>query len=283
MDTQIDIAFRGSLAESGYVDAYDLARALAGFQRSLALTTHAVINGEIVVQAPALKNADIVFSPFERGSLLATASVIIGGIWMLNNAKKDTPIGHLIFSAYDYVIKSATGAELDYDKPIRRILEEGKSNSPGSSEKLTPELLDGVIERTESSIIDMHRPLIKSETSSSIAIRQSNFPTKEIDLNRETFEYLDQSIERPSIEDFHGSISSYNSASFTGRVYVPDLGRTVPLLLSDLCRSPRVVDKITMNLRANALRLNDNIISFRARVIESQNGRAKRLIVIDLD
>src|SRR5687767_14802688 len=113
------LKFEGQAADSNLIEGYDGAAALRGFQRSLALTTHAVLNGNIIVQAPALKGATIYLSPPASGSWEQTAIVLIGGLWALNNVSKDSPIGHLLYSAYDYVIKSATGASVDYSKPMR--------------------------------------------------------------------------------------------------------------------------------------------------------------------
>lgn len=53
--TDIKLKFEGNLSDNHVLDFYDAARAMMGFQRSLALTTHLVVNGEIITQAPSLK------------------------------------------------------------------------------------------------------------------------------------------------------------------------------------------------------------------------------------
>lgn len=58
----ISLSYSGALADNNVIDMYDAARGLAGFHRSLALTTHLVLNGEIITQAPSLKGADIIVS-----------------------------------------------------------------------------------------------------------------------------------------------------------------------------------------------------------------------------
>jgi hypothetical protein len=274
------IEFSGALSERNLIGAYDAAAALRGFERSLALTTHAVLNGDIIVQAPALKGAVILFEPPEQGSWTTRALVVIGGIWALNNADQHTPIGHLLYSAYDYVINSATGGDLDYDKPIRRIIEEQRNAAPEASNQLSVDVLDGVVERAEKSIEEIHWPIVETETASNCKISYRD-RTDGILLDRSTFEYISQSVERPRPEKYSGAISSYNMNSFTGRVFLSSLGRTVAFLLSDTIRNARHVDRITASLRANALKLGNETFDFEAIVVETPSGRIRRLVIFN--
>ncbi|WP_455750023.1 DUF7946 domain-containing protein [Rhodobacter capsulatus] len=54
---EIKLSYTGRTAEAHQLDFYDAAQAMVGFQRSLALTAHLVINGTIITQAPSLKGA----------------------------------------------------------------------------------------------------------------------------------------------------------------------------------------------------------------------------------
>ncbi len=111
------LKYEGKLADDHELDFYDAARALAGFQRSLALTTHLVLNGEIITQAPSLKNARIIVTTPQPWSWEVIAS-IIGGAWVLGTATKDSPLGHLLYSVYDYVVSQALGFPVDYNKSL---------------------------------------------------------------------------------------------------------------------------------------------------------------------
>ena len=53
----ISLSYSGLLADRSEIDFYDVSQALVGFQLSLALTTHLILNDEIIVQAPSLKGA----------------------------------------------------------------------------------------------------------------------------------------------------------------------------------------------------------------------------------
>jgi len=53
--TSIALSYSGALANNNAIDMYDAARGLAGFHRSLALTTHLMLNGEIITCGSASK------------------------------------------------------------------------------------------------------------------------------------------------------------------------------------------------------------------------------------
>jgi hypothetical protein len=124
-----ELSFSGRLAEHQEIDFYDVAEALKGFQRSLALTTHLVLNGEVITQAPSLEGARILLLALEPGSWKATAVVMVGlttALYQLGTAPKDTPLGNLVSSAYDYVISETLGFHVDYDKTLGQQYEELK-------------------------------------------------------------------------------------------------------------------------------------------------------------
>jgi hypothetical protein len=76
MPLEFVLAYEGNLAERSTIDFYDVSHALAGFQRSLALTTHLILNDEVITQAPSLKNAQILLRPPETGSWKAVATIV---------------------------------------------------------------------------------------------------------------------------------------------------------------------------------------------------------------
>jgi hypothetical protein len=100
----ISLSYSGLLADRSEIDFYDVSQALVGFQLSLALTTHLILNDKIIVQAPSLKGAQILAFPTERGSWKFAAAIVTAGTiaYQLGTAPRDTPLGHLVSSAYDY-------------------------------------------------------------------------------------------------------------------------------------------------------------------------------------
>lgn len=204
------------------------------FNEPLSLVTHLAINGEIITQSPSLKGAEILAAPPELGSWKFTAIIVSSlstGICTLGTASTDTPVGYLVSSLLDYTLNKSFGIELDYEKTIRQLIEE-RDFQTGSVP--TPEQLNSLAEKTQSSIIDMHRPIEKgsAKTASIKVIKggrlQEIGPT--LDLN--TLSAAKEVIEVDRITQFRGKISSYNMNTHNGRIFLPEEARTIPFQLS---------------------------------------------------
>ncbi len=114
------LSFTGRAADHNLIEFYDAAEALVGFERSLAITTHYVLNGSVITQAPSLKGAKIYAISPQAGSWKILAYIAAAGtlISQINAIPKDTPLGNLIYSAYDYVIHETLGFHVDYSKTL---------------------------------------------------------------------------------------------------------------------------------------------------------------------
>ena len=123
--TDFTLSYRGRESSNGELDFYDAAKAMLGFQRSLALTAHLVQNGEIITQAPSLKNARILVSPPNHGSWEVVAGIAFaataGGALI---GSKDSRAGRLTRQIYDYVLRSTLGQDADFDKTFQDGVED---------------------------------------------------------------------------------------------------------------------------------------------------------------
>jgi hypothetical protein len=92
------LSYSGQLANDQLIDFYDISEALVGFQRSLALTTQVVLDGKVIIQAPALRGAKILALPPEPGSWKIKATIIVAaaGLYHIGTVPRDTPLGNLI-------------------------------------------------------------------------------------------------------------------------------------------------------------------------------------------
>jgi hypothetical protein len=288
MTLEFTLSFEGSSADQHLLDFYDAAVAFSGFQRTLALTAHLVLNGEIITQAPSLKGARILSYPVEVGSWKSVA-VVTGTLLLAGGvASKDSALGYLFTSALDYVISESLGFHVDYDKSLGVQIEELKSTTDAIPKELDEGKLEALIEKTENSIKDMHRPIVNSRTADVAVIGES----AEGDITRttgpklvqETFDYINVTRLSDTEAKFVGSVSSYNSNTYKGRVYIQDEGRPVPFTLSDLARTPREIAKIVRSLSTNAIdRFDKNAeITFSALVYESKNGKLKSYLITNV-
>ncbi|HEY0413912.1 MAG TPA: hypothetical protein VGD66_12310 [Allosphingosinicella sp.] len=151
---EVELKFTGAESDNGFLNFYDAARALAGFERSLALTTHLVLNGEIITQSPALKGADIYLPHIEEGSWKAKAVVALSAASVVLSAGKDSPLGHVVTSVYDYVLSETMGFHPDYDKTLQQQYREHLAEKG-----ITKEKLDSLSEKIEPSVAEIHRPI----------------------------------------------------------------------------------------------------------------------------
>lgn len=286
---ELQLSFSGNDANEGTIDFYDLSQALIGFQRSLALTTHLVLNGEIITQAPSLKGAKIYASVPEEGSWKIPAIVVAGaaGVYSLGTAPNDSPIGHLVFSMYDYAVSQSLGVHVDYEKSLGQLYEEAKAQKI-QIKPVTENQADSLIEKCSTAFREMHRPIYKTETASSATIigYTNHVPIPlHTQLTPETYEFISETFESPGIEQIVGRISSYNSNTYKGRIFVPNLGRPIAFEINPPARSTETARIITTSLHLNATRQGGEsgaLISMTVTRRTSKSGHLKSFIAIKI-
>jgi hypothetical protein len=261
MDARLAFAleFHGSASDRHLIDLYDVSQALEGFQRSLALTAHLAINGSIITQAPALKGAQIFSYPPQEGSW-KTAAVLVAGAYAATTAPRDTPLGHVIHSIYDYVISESLGFHVDYDKTLQQLHDEHRKQE-ATAPRIEQHQLDSLVEKCSGALIEIHRPIFKTKTATSANITVSfGGPPLPVGgtLSASTFDYLRESHVDKDPKIIAGRVSSYNNNTFKGRIYVKAEGRPIPFELADTCRSDATIRQVTRSLSVNAVKEYDD-------------------------
>lgn len=280
------LQYQGNHSEDHLLDLYDASQAVAGFQRSLAITSNLIFNGEVITQAPSLKNAQILSRPPEPGSWKVTA-IVASSIFTLGTADKETPIGHLMHSAYDYVISESLGFHVDYEKSLGQQYDELKNSQQNELPIIKQSQLDSVIEKCELSVKEMHRPIVKSETAKEAIITYNSFGLERQIGNIFTplsYEYMTNTRTSDDVVEIVVKVSSYNINTYRGRAYSLDSVRPIPFELSDSARDPLTIAKITNSLRANARERFSTDAELRFLVYEntSSNGRLKSYTVMSV-
>lgn len=273
------LKYDGGLADEHALDFYDASRALVGFERTLALVTHLVVNGEIITQAPALKNAQIIVRAPEDGSWKTRAWILISGAMATAAVGKDSPVGYAVTSLFDYVMYSTMGFHVDYDKTFQQQRAEHLAQKG-----ITESKVSSLIEKTEASVADIHRPIIASRTARAASVHGRNNSSDPLiqlgpDMTAITYEYLMQTIRSDDDFTFTGKVSSYNINTYKGRIYIEEEARTVPFELVDTAKTPKQISLITRSLRLNADDRKDDLakVEIDAYRVESRNGRLKAL------
>lgn len=289
VDVRFSLSFEGNDADNHQLDFYDAADALTGFQRSLALTTHLVLHGEIIVQAPALKGARIMIKSPEAGSwkVVATVGLLASGVHQLGTAPRDTVLGNLVASAYDYVVNETLGFHVDFDSTLGQQYEDLKRQRGRIAPRLEQSQMDALIEKTENSIREMHRPIFGSQSAETATVKaQIKRKTFDIaELDQKTFDYvnLTSQVEHPI--EVAGRVSSYNINTFKGRIFVESERRPIPFEISEFTRTSSVIEAVTWSLRENARNRNgvDGGLKCSAFRFESSTGRLKRLLITKVE
>lgn len=286
-DVQFELSYSGADADEHEIDLYDISQALVGFQRSLAITTHLILNGEIITQAPALKGAKIFAFPSEEGSWKTKAGILVLGTaaYHVATAPNNTPLGHLVFSAYDYVISESLGFHVDYNKSLGQLYEESRENNI-SLPVVREAQLDSVIEKCSTAITEMHRPIYKTKTANAAKI-SANINNQQTPLNPtltfESFQYIIEEFTEDEVVVIRGYVSSYNSNTFKGRIYVPEEERPISFELSESVRGEASIQLIVDSLRANALRgfdVDSIEVYCRVQRVTTKSGHLKKYKVL---
>jgi hypothetical protein len=284
--TTFTLSYSGENSDARQIDFYDVAYALVGFQRSLALTTHLVLNGEIITQAPSLKGAQVLAQPPDAGSWKITA-VIMTGLWTIGTAPKDSPVGNLVSSVYDYVISESLGFHVDYGKTLGQQIEEHKAKGV-TVPKIEQHKLDSLIEKCTSAITDIHRPIIKTRTASE-AIITSRTDNEDVrvgqTLNADTYEYIHEVFSDDVPVVISGRVSSYNNNTFKGRIYVAAEGRPIAFELSEGSRSTTTVRLVVASLSQNAVKNHGNDWSVVHCLVQrniSRSGHLKSYTILQV-
>ncbi|QPO09865.1 hypothetical protein SAMN04488041_103398 [Sulfitobacter pontiacus] len=286
----IQMSYTGGLSDDHIISLYDLSRAMLGFERSLALTTHFALNSsEVITQVPSLRGAQILCAPPEAGSYKVAAIIAATGAatFSLGSLKSDNPLGHLVYSLYEIAVHEATGQTVDYDKSLREIYEKGVRE--GSEGIIMPKKsqIESLVEKIEPSISELHRPMVGSETASQLKISPVNGEYleeagSEIVLNSASYDRLRYRELDNRITSIQGKVSSFNMNTFNGRIVTSNDARPIPFFLTPAGRTVEGVKLIAESLAANITdrKSNSSIIVFDVRRASTRTGRTVKLSVV---
>jgi hypothetical protein len=220
----------------------------------------------------------------EAGSwkVITVVTLIASGAHTLGTAPRDTVLGHLVASTYDYVINETLGFHVDFDSTLGKQYDELNQRNR-IAPQITQSQVDSLMEKTESSIKEMHRPIAASQTASEAKVSSIIGRThNEIAvLDGTTYDYVSVTKQVETPVQLIGRVSSYNINTFGGRIFLDTEKRPIPFDLAEGCRDVHSVELITSSLRANARnRLGaKGALTISAFLFESSTGRLKKILV----
>lgn len=203
-----------------------------------------------------------------------------------SQAPQNSVLGHIVTSAYDYVISETLGFHVDFNKTLGQQYDDVKKKSP-EIKNIPQSKFDSLTEKCERAVKDIHRPIVWSETAKTARI-SSNIGGRHVDVGGEfdieTYEYIDFTERSNNSFSITGKVSSYNINTFKGRMYLSEEGRPIPFELAPTARDSRSVSRITESLTVNArTRFRQggevNCVAFRD---SSKTGRLKKLFIVEV-
>lgn len=284
---QFTLSFTGGLADEHRIDLYDVSQAIIGFQRSIALTTHLVLNQKIITQAPALKGAEILAFPPTDGSWKINSVVVLTALYGLGTLENNSILGHLVYSLYDYVVSESLGVHVDLNKSLGQIYEDAQKNKV-KLPLIKQHQADSLIEKCNTAMHEIHRPIYMTGTAGkaeiTATINRERLPL-ETNFSMQTWEYIHETRTSDEEEAFVGRVSSYNLNTYKGRIYVEKFGRPVSFELSKNSRGQKIVELVTSSLQSNALRAykeDEGRVYFKGYQRTSRSGQLKSLLITNL-
>ncbi|SFO83741.1 hypothetical protein SAMN04488047_10175 [Tranquillimonas alkanivorans] len=284
---KVELKYSGDQADQHLISLYDLSQALYGFERSLALTTHLVLNDEVITQATALRGAEILcFAPRAGSvSIVAAIGLLATGAYKLTTLKADNPLGHLIHSAYDFAVHKVTGQPLDYDKSMRQLYEEGRYEKALGLKLPRESQFDSLAEKIEPPLTKMHRPIVRSQTAGAAEIffsSELSAKPRVINFNRDTYAKMKYRTRLDQIHPVEAKVAVFNPNTQNGRIFVSEHERTIPFYLTPAGRSTEAYRLIGESYSKNLNNREDDnaFLVFDVLEVKSKLGRTTKYQVV---
>ncbi|TAM09445.1 MAG: hypothetical protein EPN72_01140 [Nevskiaceae bacterium] len=249
---KVKFVYEHGTADDNRLDLYDGAKSLEGIARTLTITTHALLNGEIRTRADAANGAEFYIQAPRSGSFIYEATIFFGG----------AITSGVFYDFLKYTLNEAIG-RLE-DAPLRPALQDRIEPTIGE--------LPAVL---ENALLDVHRPLMQAPEM----LLKITRPRGEVlaVFDRETGLNLrphNETLDDPVL----GNVTRYNTLSRWGKLYDRSEGRVISFHLSeDLTVHERSL--ITWSLHESNLK-RDHWLYFKVVALKtaSQN-RTKRYFI----
>lgn len=211
---EVVIRYDGSTADTGQLNLYQAAESLDGIARVVNVIVHAFANqGEIRERLTAPEGAQTYLSAAKKGCFEETVTIVFGAE-VVGRIKPSVIVGNF----WDFLtasISAAIGRDYDPNTPMVRKISEDNDT-----------FFEEIAEELENSLQRLHRP-IKSQGAHTITFARP-YVRDMVTLDLESLEYVSVREQERELSYWRGNVTKYNSLSGYGRVYLDDLGETIP-------------------------------------------------------
>ena len=185
------------------------------------------------------------------------------------------------------MISESIGKHVDFNKSLNQLYEEAEKNKI-NIKPITINKADSLIEKCETAIKDIHRPIYKTESAdkASFSAKVGNSSTlSSTSFTIDSYNYIDQYLVHQVPLLIKGRISSYNSNTFKGRIYSHEEGRPISFELQPPSRGNHHLDIIIASLSAYTKNEFDNEwldVFCTIQKVTSKSGHLKSYKILNI-
>lgn len=194
------------------VDLYDGAKTIFGLGRALQIAAHFLVNQEVIFQAPSARGVRLYLVPARRGSFDQLIQLVIEHKEIILVTAATTLTTEVVRDFLGYVIRKSCGLVAHASTYVVREI----------SKQMQADL-EALEEAMLGPLVDAHRAIEKGSARTRLKLGGD-----QIEFDDRTYANVRDRILSPHKKTLAASVSSYNINSFKGRLYNPELGRTIP-------------------------------------------------------
>jgi hypothetical protein len=219
MQTSVVIEYEGLVADEGRMELFEASEAIKGLATATNLITHGFVHDD-EVRNRVVKKKD--FNTYLKGARKGCFEIDLEVSFEEKVIEKHgrTVIVNKYWDYLAYAIANAVGEEYEPQTPyLEKLIDE------------KPFVFDEMAIELERHLVQIHRPIL----SRNAEVARFHRPKSgdKIVLNRTTLEYVAESNKSNVEHAWIGNVTRYNILTGAGRVYIDDLGRTVPFKIVD--------------------------------------------------
>ena len=261
MNFTFNIKFDTGVSDFDGLNMYYGADALSGFAEALAITTHAIVNNNVVTQTPAVKGFKLDFKEAHDGSYIQKVSL------EFTDAEAVRVVNHIGARGFIELLTFHLASPLGLNPRIESAAaKRWHRSSMDDSEKL--------LDRLEGPLKRIHHPVYGQGYK--VTLYKSR--TTMLPFNEATFDYLTGSTVSEQVETIEAAVSRFNARTFTGRIIEEEDSDSISFspLKAGLVRPSRV---ILVNSLKDLTEGRFTKVGLEVRRVLSRDGRTKHLIV----
>jgi len=204
-------------SKEGRINLYSGPKSIFGFGKVIQLSTHLILNDEVINRSTAVRNAEFYLLPSKKGSYIQELNIIV-----LNYPAESLVVSTIainvlsnhISDAIKWLISSAAGITDSAYVPLE----------PRLGSKLEPHF-DDLQVVMDGAILEAHKTVERS--GGSVVLSDANHQEL-VTFNQDTLDYIKETKVSKDHEVIKGHVTRYNVLTGNGRLLDDETGDVIP-------------------------------------------------------